>query len=159
METKISNVMIGEDLDAVRDLIQEYETLLRSHHHEASLEGEIRMLPEPYVPPDGLCLLIRHNGRPAGCVVLRKLEPGVCELRRLYVRKEFRGLGLGRKLTEYLCDEARQLGYKKMRLLSMPFMAEAMGIYLSLGFVEIEPYRKTTAPGPKYMEADLDRPA
>jgi carbonic anhydrase len=86
---------------------------------------------------------------------MRRLDEGICEMRRLYVRPEFRGRGLGRVATVALCREAHRLGYRKMRLITIPFMVEAVGIYRSLGFREIAAYRPTNAKEPCYMEADL----
>ena len=156
-EAIISVVESEEQLDPIRELLREYETLLKEHHPGASLEGEIAGLPGEYAPPAGACLLVRDGEQVAGCVVMRRLEEGVCEMRRLYVRPKFRGRGLGRVAAVALCREARRLGYRKMRLITIPFMVEAGGIYRSLGFREIPAYRPTHAKEPCYMEVELGR--
>jgi len=153
--SKVSIAASEQQLDAVRELLREYESLLRQHHVGPSFDKEIAGLPGEYAPPHGVCLLVEEDDRVAGCVVLRRLEEGICEMRRLYIRPEFRGRGLGRMATLALCREARRIGYHKVRLLSMLTMTEAIAIYRSLGFREIKPYRPTTATSPLYMEGDL----
>ena len=153
--SKVSIAASEQQLDALRELLREYESLLRRHHTGPDFEKEIAGLPGEYAPPHGICLLVEEDDQIAGCVVLRRLEEGICEMRRLYVRPEFRGRGIGRMATVALCREARRIGYRKVRLLSMRSMTEAIALYHSLGFREIAPYRSTTAKDPFYMEGDL----
>jgi ribosomal protein S18 acetylase RimI-like enzyme len=96
------------------------------------------------------------DGESAGCIGLRKIGNGICEMKRLYVRKNARGLGIGKKLVEMVINDAKKIGYKKMRLDTLPDkMKEAQKIYKSWGFYEIEPYYYNPIDGVMYMELDL----
>ncbi len=104
----------------------------------------------------GGCLLLAiYDGKPSGCVAARKFDGDICEMKRLYVRPEFQGLGVGKHLAEEVIAAAKGLGYAKMRLDTMPKMAAAQKLYLSLGFKEIAPYRFNPEPGAVFMELDL----
>jgi putative acetyltransferase len=118
------------------------------HHEVATLPGE-------YAPPRGSLLLAMVGSRPAGCVGLRPFEPGTCEMKRLFVRNEFRGQGVGRRLVDRVLADARHIGYRRMRLDTVPEMSEAIHLYRQKGFVEIAPYRYNPIPGALYFELDL----
>jgi len=119
-------------------------------------EEELRTLPGKYAMPDGRLLLAFADGRPAGCIAMRKLEDRICEMKRLYLRAEARGLGLGTMLVEKLIEDARTLGYQKMRLdTHPPKMGKAVSIYESHGFYPISPYYVNPHEGVLFLEKAL----
>lgn len=119
------------------------------------IDKELSDLPSMYGPPNGLFLLAWHGKEIAGGVGLRMIEPPVCEMKRLYVYDRFKNMGFGRSLCAALIQEARNQGYKKMRLDTLGHMTSAMGLYLTLGFKEIESYRFNPDPTTKCMELSL----
>ena len=144
---------------AARELFLEYAKSLGFSLCFQNFDQELAGLPGYYAPPEGRLLLAEVEGHIAGCVALRKLEPGVCEMKRLYLRPQFRGQGLGQMLAERLIAEAREIGYRQMRLDTVePMMKDAVGLYRKLGFREIAPYRENPIAGALYMELDLSRP-
>ena len=119
-------------------------------------EGELEALPGRYAAPSGSLLLAFEGGRLAGCVALRSLDAEVCEMKRLYVRPASRGRDIGRALVQRIIDEGRQIGYKRMRLDAIRTMTAAVGLYKSMGFSEIAPYRYNPLEGAVYMELSLE---
>lgn len=139
-----------------RELFLEYAESLGFSLCFQSFDQELAGLPGDYAPPDGRLLIGEYRGQLAGCVALHKLESGICEMKRLYLRPQFRGKGLGRVLAETVVAEARAIGYRRMRLDTVePVMPNAVAMYRRLGFVEIEPYRPNPIEGALYMELGL----
>jgi GNAT superfamily N-acetyltransferase len=113
-------------------------------------------LPGDYAPPGGRLLLGEYQGELAGCVALHRMEAAICEMKRLYLRPKYRGKGLGRVLAMSAISEARNIGYRRMRLDTVePIMKDAVAMYRKLGFREITPYRLNPIAGAMYMEVEL----
>lgn len=147
-----------EDIQRARGLFEEYATGIGISLCFQNFDKELKNLPGDYAPPDGRLLLATDDAQQlAGCIALRKLEPGVCEMKRLFLRPAYRGQGLGKLLVESIIDEARKLGYTRMRLDTLPGrMDKAIALYESIGFVEIGPYCENPVEGAKFMELNLD---
>ena len=152
---KITPVETAADLIAIRELFLEYARSLNFSLCFQGFDQELASLPGDYAPPAGRLLLAEFYGRRAGCVAMHRLEEGICEMKRLYVQPEFRGMGLGRMLAEAIVREAKNTGYQKMRLDSLTSLKEAAALYRSLGFVEIPPYRYNPLPGAVFLELVL----
>jgi putative acetyltransferase len=139
-----------------RELFLEYAQSLGVNLCFQNFAEELRRLPGHYAPPGGRLLLAEYAGHLAGCAALHEWEPGICEMKRLYLRPGFRGKGLGRVLAEKIIAEARDIGYKRMRLDTIePIMKDAVEMYRKLGFREIAPYRPNPIAGAMYMELEL----
>jgi GNAT superfamily N-acetyltransferase len=139
------------DLVEVRGLLRDYEASLAFPLDFQDFERELAELPGAYAPPRGALLLARGSG----CVALRPLDETTCELKRLYVRPQARGTGLGRRLVEAAVAEARRLEYTRMRLDTVPGMEAAQALYEQLGFREIAPYAAHPIEGTRFLELDL----
>lgn len=145
-----------EHTQKARELFREYEAWLGLDLCFQNFEKELAELPGAYAPPTGRLLLANENDQLAGCVALRKLSDGVCEMKRLFLRPQFHGNGRGRELAETIIAEARSAGYERMRLDTLPEqMGKAIELYRSLGFKEIEAYYKNPVPGALFMELSL----
>jgi len=143
------------DLGHVRELFLEYAASLDFDLCFQGFDGELAALPGAYGPPGGRLFLVSVDGRLAGGVGLRPLEADIAEMKRLYVRPEFQGLGLGRRLGEATIEAARGIGYRHMRLDTIANMCAAQALYRSLGFVEIPPYYDNPIEGTVYFELKL----
>jgi len=143
------------EIDDVRALFREYERWLDYDLCFQGFESELAGLPGRYAPPSGRLWLAEVDGQLAGCVGLRELEPGICEMKRLYVRPDRRGLGIGLALSRAVIEQARKRGYGRMRLDTVASMVEATRLYETLGFREIRPYRHNPVPGARFFELDL----
>ena len=135
----------GPDLDAVRDLFLEYAGSLNFSLCFQDFESELEGLPGAYAPPAGTLLLARIDGAVAGCVGVRPLDAGRCEMKRLYLREFARGCGGGRMLAERAIAFARSAGYTRMVLDTLPQMVAAMRLYYDLGFKRCAPYYNNTS--------------
>jgi len=145
-----------EHIEIARNLFKEYAASLGFDLCFQNFEQELAELPGDYAPPEGRFYLALERSRPAGCVALRKLAADACEMKRFYVRPLFRGRGVGKKLATALIGEARQMGYKRMFLDTVPSMQRAIVLYRALGFRPVAPYRDNPIEGATFMELLLD---
>jgi ribosomal protein S18 acetylase RimI-like enzyme len=145
-----------EQIALARTLFEEYGASLGFSLCFQNFDKELAGLPGDYAPPEGRLLIAYLDSEPAGCVALHEFEPGISEMKRLYVRPAFRGQRVGLKLANAVIAAAREIGYERMRLDTVPTsMADAVKMYWRLGFKEIAPYRVNPQPGTLYMELDL----
>ena len=144
-----------EDLDTVRVIFREYADSLGIDLSFQGFDQELAGLPGKYAPPAGAILLAWHDDRLVGCVALRAFELEICEMKRLYVRPEVRGEQLGRRLAQVVVHAAREAGYRKMRLDTLPSMQAAQRLYASLGFRPISAYVFNPVEGTRFLELEL----
>lgn len=151
------------DLQATREIFEEYAHGLGVDLSFQGFDEELASLPGDYAPPRGALFLAKVDGIVAGCVGLRALDcgdyPDAAEMKRLYVRPAFRGLGVGRQLAEAALDAARQGGYATVLLDTLDDMESARALYDDLGFEAVEPYYHNPIPGAHYLKADLNSSA
>lgn len=149
-----------EDLTETRSIFQEYASSLKVDLCFQGFQDELTGLPGDYAEPRGTLLLARVDGVVAGCCALRPLDASdysnAAEMKRLYVRQAFRGLGLGRQLTEGILDAARKAGYSCVLLDTLDDMESARALYEDLGFEEIPPYYHNPHAGAHYLKVDID---
>jgi len=146
----------ADEMELVRTLFREYQAWLGLDLCFQSFEEELASLPGRYAPPTGRLLLAEHEGAVVGVVASRAVAPGVCEMKRLFVRPSAQGLGLGRRLAERLIEEARASGFTSMRLDTIAGrMDAAIALYERLGFRDIPAYYDSPVAGTRYMEVRL----
>ena len=144
------------EIEEAKAIFREYEQWLGLSLCFQSFEEELVSLPGFYAPPDGRLYLARIDGETVGCIGLRKLSDGICEMKRLYLREAARGKGVGQALIEKVIADAREIGYAKMRLDTFPpKMGKAVSLYESHGFYEIEPYYENPHGDTLFMEKQL----
>jgi len=152
-QIELLHATLPEHIEQVRSLFLEYGISLGFSLCFQSFDEEMKNLPGAYGPPDGILLLVRSADHAAGCIALRKLGTGICEMKRLYVRPGDRGRGLGRMLVERLIVEARMLDYELMRLDTIESaMKDAVELYRRMGFKEIAPYSTVPIESALWME-------
>ena len=152
---KLCQAITLEQIELARVLFEEYAGWRAADLSFQGFAAELASLPGDYAPPRGRLLLALRGGEAAGCVALRPLGGGVCEMKRLFVRPGFRGEGIGKLLAEGIVEEARTSGYRTMRLDTLPSMQAAIRLYEALGFVRCAAYYETPLPDTVFMELQL----
>ena len=156
VKMRIKQVETEAEIESVRSLFREYEAFLDVDLCFQSFEDELAALPGKYSRPAGELLIgLDEKGRSVGCVAVRMLEDGVCEMKRLFVRPEARGTGLGRRLAQEIIAAAREIGYSLMRLDTLDRLTGAMHLYEALGFRRTGPYYDNPLPDVVYWELQL----
>jgi ribosomal protein S18 acetylase RimI-like enzyme len=153
----IRRAATSEEFEIARELFREYQQGLGIDLCFQSFDRELETLPKMYGHPGGALFLATRStdGETVGCVALRPLEDGICEMKRLYVRDAARGHGLGRRLVDALIAEARKIGYERMRLDTLQTMTAARALYRSIGFEEIAPYNDHPIENSEFLELKL----
>ena len=144
-----------QHIDTLRALFREYEAMLGEDLCFQGFEQELAGLPGKYAPPAGRLLIALDQPEAAGCVAVRPAGPDTCEMKRLFVRPAYRGIGLGRQLASRSMEEARTAGYSVMLLDTLDRLTEARALYRSLGFEEVAPYYRNPLPGVVYLKRNL----
>jgi GNAT superfamily N-acetyltransferase len=152
---RICQAITPEQIALTRTLFEEYAAWLSLDLSFQGFAAELACLPGVYAPPRGRLLLALAGGAAAGCVALRPLDAGVCEMKRLFVRPGFRGQGIGKLLAEQIVAEARAIGCRTMRLDTLDQMQTAIRLYEALGFARCAPYYETPLPHTVFMEVQL----
>ncbi|MCP5419695.1 MAG: GNAT family N-acetyltransferase [Gammaproteobacteria bacterium] len=155
VSTELAQVLSANEYAAARMLFEEYAAALDVDLCFQNFAQELVTLEGYYGPPEGCLLLARDDGQAIGCVALRRRGQGVCEMKRLYVKPEYRGLGIGRLLTGVIIERARALRYQKMVLDTLQNMLAAKALYESLGFREIDSYYDNPLQSVRYLALDL----
>lgn len=152
----ISEARSKEDLAEIATLFRAYAASLEVDLAYQGFEAELAALPGKYAPPTGRLLLARApDGTPIGCAALRPLDAAICEMKRLYVAPAGRGRGLGAQLVQALLREAEAIGYREIRLDSLPSMGTAIALYRRHGFEEMAPYYDTPVAGTVFLRRRL----
>ena len=155
-EMELIQAYTPHQIAQARLLFREYQSWLQIDLCFQNFEAELANLPGDYVAPAGRLLLAYEDAELAGCVALRRIDRGICEMKRLFLREEFRGRGLGRQLIEAIIQEAKEIGYERVRLDTLPpKMNDAIALYRSYGFKQTVPYYDNPVGGAIFMELDL----
>lgn len=150
------NHISGQDMiEEVKQLFLEYAQSLKVNLAFQDFETEFKALPGKYGLPDGVLILALVDGKAAGCAALRKIDEDTCEMKRLYVRDDYKGLGIGKRLINMIIEEDSRFNYHYIRLDTLPSMKKAQDLYISLGFYDIEPYTYNPVKGTRFMELRL----
>ena len=152
---KIVTAESSQQIETIRQLFSEYAESLNFDLCFQDFNKELEALPGKYAAPDGRLMLALYDQKIAGCVGLWKVNKEVCEMKRLWVRPEFRGRKIGRELAEYVIEQAKIIGYSRMKLDTIDSMTAAIKLYVSLGFKSISAYRYNPVEGAEYMELKL----
>lgn len=145
----------SNEIETAKEIIRDYLLWIGVDLSFQNIEEELKTFPEKYWEPSGAFFLAKAEQRIAGCVGLKKIDDTMCEMKRLFVREEYRNLGIGKALVERILEEATVLGYCAMRLDTLSWMKSAVGLYRSFGFVEIGQYVENPLPGAIFMEKRL----
>jgi ribosomal protein S18 acetylase RimI-like enzyme len=151
----IGEALDAADVEACRELFAEYQRALGVSLCFQDFDRELATLPGAYARPRGRLLIARVAGMPAACAALRPLGERDAEMKRLYVRPQFRGMGLGRALAEIVIDEARAMGYAAVKLDTLPSMNDAQGLYARLGFRDVPAYNDNPVAGTRFLALAL----
>ena len=155
-ELVIRSANCPNDLEIICDLFREYQQALGVDLGFQDFDSELAHLPGDYSPPRGCLLLALIDNKPVGCAALRPIDDQIGELKRLYVKQEYRSVGAGRRLTEAVICIAKEIGYGQIYLDTLPTMIGAQKLYESLGFMDIEPYRHNPISGSRFLGLDLN---
>ena len=155
MTLRITQARWPDDRAIVEALFREYVASLTEDISFQNIDDELAGLPGKYARPTGVVLIAREGDEAAGAVAYRMVEPGVCEMKRLYVRPAWRGSGLGRELANELIEDARGQGYRTMLLDTLASMSAARVLYRDLGFAPVASYYDNPLPGVMYMALEL----
>jgi ribosomal protein S18 acetylase RimI-like enzyme len=154
---KLICVKTKRDIERIKQLFLEYVDTLGFDLHFQNFKQELRNLPGAYASPEGCMMLALDDDEAVGCVALRPLSAGICEMKRLYVKPRCRGKKIGKMLANAIVAEALRCGYERMRLDTVPSMKEARRLYESMGFKQTPAYRHNPVPGALYFELELNQ--
>jgi ribosomal protein S18 acetylase RimI-like enzyme len=156
MTIRIAEARWPDDRAIVESMFREYVASLSEDISFQNVDDELSRLPGKYARPGGVVLIAWDGADAAGAVAYRMVEPGVCEMKRLYVRPAFRGRDIGRELAEELIEDARAQGYRTMLLDTLASMQSARALYRALGFRPVEAYYDNPLPGTMYMALEIE---
>ncbi|MBN4065719.1 GNAT family N-acetyltransferase [Candidatus Amoebophilus asiaticus] len=154
-KVKLHRAETIQQINEVRTLLKEYGQLRKLDKALGDFDKELRELPGEYASPDGCLLIANIENKPVGCVAFRKINEKVCEMKRLYVKAEYKGKRVGKALVDQIITESKNTGYEFMRLDTHPWMVQAKEIYRQAGFKEIGTYHSNPTKGIKYFELEL----